>query len=40
LYQLAFPPAEYKCSFFTTSSPIPVGGVFDDGYSKRGEVES
>jgi hypothetical protein len=26
---------------FPTSSPTPVvGGVFDDGYSNRGEVES
>jgi hypothetical protein len=22
----------YKGSFFPTSSPIPVGGVFDDGW--------
>jgi hypothetical protein len=30
----------YKGSFFSTSSPTPVvGGVFDDGYSNRGEVE-
>jgi hypothetical protein len=40
LHQLAFSPAVYKGSFFPTSSPIPVGGVFDDGYSNRGEVES
>jgi hypothetical protein len=31
----------YEGSFFLTSSPIPVGGgVFDDSYSRRGEVES
>jgi hypothetical protein len=31
----------YECTFFPTSSLIPVvGGVFDDGYSNRGEVES
>jgi hypothetical protein len=31
----------YKGSFFPTSSPTPVGGgVFDDSYSNRGEVES
>jgi hypothetical protein len=36
LHQLAFPPAVYKDSFFSTSSPTPVvGGVFDDGYSNR-----
>jgi hypothetical protein len=30
----------YKGSFFPTSSPTPVGGgVFDNGYSNRGEVE-
>jgi hypothetical protein len=30
----------YKGSFFPTSSPTPVvGGVFDDSYSKKGEVE-
>jgi hypothetical protein len=28
------------CSFFPASSPTPVGGVADDGYSNRGEVES
>jgi hypothetical protein len=31
----------YKGSFFPASSPTPVvGGVADDGYSNRGEVES
>jgi hypothetical protein len=31
----------YESSFFSTSSPTPVGGgVFDDVYSNRGEVES
>jgi hypothetical protein len=32
----------YKGSFSPTSlaTPIVVGGVFDDGYSNRGEVES
>jgi hypothetical protein len=31
----------YKVSYFFTSSPTPlVDGVFDDGYSNRGEVES
>jgi hypothetical protein len=41
LHQLAFPPAVYQGSFFPTSSPTyVVGGVFDDGYSNRGEVES
>jgi type IV secretory pathway TrbL component len=31
----------YESSFFPTSSPTFVGGgVFDDGYSNRGEVES
>jgi hypothetical protein len=40
-YQLAFPPAVYKGSFSPTSSPtLVVCGVFDDGYSNRGEVES
>jgi hypothetical protein len=41
LHHLAFPPAVYEGSFFPTSSPTHiVGGVFDDGYSNRGEVES
>jgi hypothetical protein len=41
LHQLAFPPAVYEDSFFSTSSPTPVvGSVFDDSYSNRGEVES
>jgi hypothetical protein len=41
LHQLAFPPEVYEGSPFLTSSPIyVVGGVFDDGYSKRSEVES
>jgi hypothetical protein len=41
LHQLAYPPAVYKGSFFPTSSPTHVvGGIFDDGYSNRGEVES
>jgi hypothetical protein len=39
-HQLAFPPAVYKGSFFPTSSPTHVGGVFDDGYFNRGKVES
>jgi hypothetical protein len=31
----------YEGSFLPTSSPTPVvGGVFDDKYSNRGEVES
>jgi hypothetical protein len=31
----------YEGSFFPTSAPAHVaGGVFDDGYSKRGEMES
>jgi hypothetical protein len=31
----------YEDSFFTTSLPTPVvGGVFDDGYSNKGEAES
>jgi hypothetical protein len=29
----------YEGSFFSTSSPTHVGGVFDDGYSNRSEVE-
>jgi hypothetical protein len=34
------PPAVYEGSFFLTSSPTTVGGgVFDDSYSNRGEVE-
>jgi hypothetical protein len=43
LYKFAFPPppALYEGSFFPTSSPTPVvGGVFDDGYSNMGEMES
>jgi hypothetical protein len=41
LHWLAFPPAVYDCSFFPTSSPTSVVfGVFDDGYSNMGEVES
>jgi hypothetical protein len=41
LHYLALPPAVYQGSFFITSSPTPVvSGVFDDGYSNRGEVES
>jgi hypothetical protein len=41
LYQLAFPPAVYEGSFFPTFLPTHVvGGVFDDSYSNRGEVES
>jgi hypothetical protein len=41
LHQLAFPLAVYEGFFFLTSSPIPVvGGIFDDGYFNRGEVES
>jgi hypothetical protein len=31
----------YESSFFPTTLPTPVGGgVFDDGYSNRGEMES
>jgi hypothetical protein len=38
---VCIPPVVHKGSFFPTSSPTPiVGGVFDDGYSNRGEVES
>jgi hypothetical protein len=39
---LAFiPTSSIEGSFFPTSLPVPVvGGVFDDGYSNRGEVES
>jgi hypothetical protein len=38
--QLVFPPAVFKGSFFPTSFPTHVFvGVFDDGYSNRGEVE-
>jgi hypothetical protein len=41
LPQLAFTQAVYKGSFFPTSSPTHVAaGVFDDGCSNRGEVES
>jgi hypothetical protein len=41
LHQLAFPPTVYEGSFFLTSSPKHVvSGVFDDGYSNRGEMES
>jgi hypothetical protein len=41
LHYLAFPPAVYEGSFFPTSSPTPVvGGVFDEGYSNKSEVES
>jgi hypothetical protein len=41
LHQLAFPPTVYDGSFFSTSSSTHVdGGVFDDDYSNRGEVES
>jgi hypothetical protein len=41
LAQNAFPPAVYEGSFFPTSLPSPVvGGVFDDYYSNKGEVES
>jgi hypothetical protein len=41
LYQLEFPPTMYKHSFIPTSLPThAVGGVFDDGYSNRGELES
>jgi hypothetical protein len=37
----AFPPAVYEGSFFPTSLPkFVIGGVFDDSYSNRGEVES
>jgi hypothetical protein len=41
LHQLTFPPAVYEGSFFPTSLPtFDVGGVFDDSYSNKGEVES
>jgi hypothetical protein len=30
----------YESSFFPISSPTHVGGVFDGGYSKGGEVDS
>jgi hypothetical protein len=41
LHQLAFPPAVYEGSFFSTSFPTPVvDSVFDDAYSNRGNVES
>jgi hypothetical protein len=41
LYQLAFPLALDWGSFFPASLPTHVfGGVFDDGYSNRVEVES
>jgi hypothetical protein len=37
----SFPPTVYKGSFISTSSLTPVvGGVSNDGYSNRGEVES
>jgi hypothetical protein len=40
-YYLTFPPAVYEGSFFPTASlTFVVGGVLDDGYSNRGEVES
>jgi hypothetical protein len=39
--QLSFPPAVYHSFFFSSSSSTHVvSGVFDDGYSNRGEVES
>jgi hypothetical protein len=39
LLEFVFAPAVYKGSFFPTFLPTPVGGgVFDDGYSNRGEV--
>jgi hypothetical protein len=35
------PPAVYEGSFFPSSlSTFVIGGVLDDGYSKRTEVES
>jgi hypothetical protein len=40
LHLLAFPSAVDQGSFFPTSLPTHVSGVFDDGYSKRGEMES
>jgi hypothetical protein len=41
LHQLTFPPAVYEGSFFPTSLPtFVVGGVFDDSYSNKSEVES
>jgi hypothetical protein len=40
LHQFAFPPAVYEGSFFLKSLPTPIiGGVFDDSYSNRGEME-
>jgi hypothetical protein len=36
-----FPPAVYEGFFFpTASSTFVVGGVLDDSYSDRSEVES
>jgi hypothetical protein len=41
LHLLAFPPVVHEGYFSPTSSSTPVvGGVFDDSYSNRGEVES
>jgi hypothetical protein len=41
LHQLAFPPAVYEGSFFSTSLPTFVGGgVLDGNHSNRIEVES
>jgi hypothetical protein len=41
LYQLAFPPTVDYGSFVPAISPTHfIVGVFDDGYSNRGEVES
>jgi hypothetical protein len=41
LHQLAFPLAVYDGSFFPTYlSTHGVVGVFDDGDSNKGEVES
>jgi hypothetical protein len=35
------PTSNVQGFLFPTSSPTPVvGGVFDDGYSNRGEVDS
>jgi hypothetical protein len=38
---LHFLPVVYEGSFIHTPSPTPVvGGVLEDGYSNRSEVES
>jgi hypothetical protein len=40
LHYFAFLPEMYEGFFYLTSSPKPVGGIFDDSYSDRSEVES